>query len=61
MSLGSISFILFLCAMFFVVLFSLEGYSDDGWEGVKHRKISISGTFSIALIFLMLFVVSFPF
>ena len=61
MSLGTTSFILFLCAMFFVVLFSLEGFSDDGWDGVKQRKTSISGTFSIALLFLLIFVMTFPF
>ena len=60
MGLGTTSFVLFLCAMFFVVLFSLEGYSDDGWDGVKHRRGSISGTFAIALLFLLIFIISFP-
>lgn len=60
MSVSSVSFILFLCCMFFVVLFFLEGYSDDGIEGIKQRRVSISGTLSIALFFLILFIFFFP-
>lgn len=60
MSISSVSFVLFLCCMFFVVLFSLEGFSDDGIEGIKQRRVSISGTLSIALFFLMIFIFFFP-
>lgn len=50
MSLSSICLILSMCSIFFVTLFTLEGYSDDGWQGIRYREKSIIGSLSCFII-----------
>lgn len=55
MSFSSMMLILSMCSFFFVTLFTMEGFSDDGLEGIRIRYKSISGSFFCAIITLVLF------
>ncbi|NBK96947.1 MAG: hypothetical protein EOM50_02805 [Erysipelotrichia bacterium] len=57
MSFSSTMLILSMCLFFFVTLFTLEGFSDDGMEGIKLRAHSITGTLICAILTLILFFV----
>lgn len=55
MSFSSMMLILSMCSFFFVTLFTMEGFSDDGIEGIKIRYRSISGSLFCGIITLVLF------
>lgn len=55
MSFSSAMLILSMCSFFFLILFVMEGISDDGAEGIRLRYRSISGSIGIALITLVMF------
>ncbi len=55
MSFSSAMLILSMCSFFFLILFVMEGISDDGAEGLRLRYRSISGSIGIALITLLMF------
>lgn len=57
MSFSSMMLILSMCSFFFVTLFTMEGFSDDGMEGIKVRYRSISGASICAVVTLALFFV----
>lgn len=55
MSFSSAMLILSMCSFFFLILFVMEGISDDGAEGLRLRYRSISGSIGITLITLLMF------
>lgn len=58
MSFSSYMLIFAMCAFFFVSLFTLEGFSDDGMEGIKERYRSISGSLICFFITFILFYIT---
>lgn len=57
MSFSSMMLLLSMCSFFFVILFTLEGFSDDGLEGIRIRHQSIVSCLSCGLLTLALFLV----
>lgn len=55
MSFSSMMLIFSMCSFFFVTLFTMEGFSDDGIDGIKIRYRSISGSLICGIITLALF------